>query len=242
MFGQKEEGEKTQLAGQLFPLPKKRPQRGRNVMIPNECSKNNQLQELKKEKIFNRRTSDLKERYYDICRTLDTREVECNTCHHKHCHKHDYYERNYLIIPNDLECEDNKVRILRVKCTECHHTHAILPEEIVPYQQYSLIFIITALILHYVHDMSIRNVCLTMNINKKTFIRWIKTFKRQLIKYYGIFKSLGFSYKNELIKICDYSEYVREFGEDFLSKTDRVFMQKHKNPTNYHMPKYLLLF
>lgn len=212
-------------------------------MIPNESIKNNHLQELKDGKTkFSTLSSDLKENYYELCKNLNIKDIECNNCHSKHCQKHGYYERYYLITSDDLKNENNKVKILRVKCTECQHTHAILPEEIVPYQQYSLIFIVTALVLHYVQNKSIRKVCSLLDINERTFFKWAKTFKKQLIIYLGILSSLTFSFKNELIRFCSYSKYVRDFGADFLRKTDRVFMQTHKNPPNYHIPKYLLLF
>lgn len=186
--------------------------------------------------------NDIKTAYSEYCKNINMKSVECNYCHRKNCHKHGYYDRYYLISPDDLISEDNTITILRIKCNDCGHTHAILPEEIIPYQQYSLIFVYTALEMHYVRNISIREVCQRMNINQRTFFKWAKTFMEQLKKHLGVINTLNFSIKSFLIKLKNISSYVKDFGSYFLKKTDRIFMQVHKNPPNYHIPRYMLLF
>ena len=71
-----------------------------------------------------------KKRYYDAIATLELHQLTCS-CGHSGCLiVHGYYERT-VRTPSGLTW----VRILRVMCKECGHTHALLPEILVPYSQ-----------------------------------------------------------------------------------------------------------
>jgi hypothetical protein len=72
--------------------------------------------------------------YDNLINLLNIQNISC-TCGHSACLiKHAYYERK-------LKSNDGQMltlSILRLKCSVCGKTHAVLPECIVPYSQISL--------------------------------------------------------------------------------------------------------
>lgn len=63
----------------------------------------------------------------------------CPICKREHtfiCHG--YYDRN--VIRWDGWLHEKKIKILRVKCLHCRHTHAVLPWDVIPYKIYSVSF------------------------------------------------------------------------------------------------------
>lgn len=68
--------------------------------------------------------------YNHIVSHLELHRVRCS-CGHAGCLiRHGYYSRKLK-----LRYGTYSFRILRVKCRECGHTHAILPDSVVPYSQ-----------------------------------------------------------------------------------------------------------
>ena len=81
--------------------------------------------------------------YYDSVITgLSFNQLSC-TCGHSSCLSiHGYYMRG-IFLPDG----EDSLRILRVRCSECGKTHAVLPSSLVPYDRISLadqITVITA--------------------------------------------------------------------------------------------------
>jgi hypothetical protein len=62
--------------------------------------------------------------------------------------KHAEYER-WLISYEGGGTVAYRLVITRYKCPSCGHTHAILPESIIPYQSYSFLFIIAVMRDYY---------------------------------------------------------------------------------------------
>ena len=63
---------------------------------------------------------------------------------------HDTYSR-YMITIKGNQIESVLLRIPRIKCTSCGHTHAVLPEMLIPYSSYSLRFVLTVLRDYFLH-------------------------------------------------------------------------------------------
>jgi hypothetical protein len=57
---------------------------------------------------------------------------------------HDSYKR-YLISFENNQLKIEEINITRIICSSCKHTHAILPEIIIPYCSYSLLFVLSVL-------------------------------------------------------------------------------------------------
>lgn len=77
------------------------------------------------DKLFNQDTYD------NIVSQIDLLTLECPTCHHSGCLiKHARYNRTFRVSHSVIT-----VKIIRVLCKECGHTHAILLCDFVPYSQ-----------------------------------------------------------------------------------------------------------
>lgn len=68
----------------------------------------------------------------------------CESC--GNCHVHDYYGRQFIDFQGNNRTTDD-LCITRVMCDNCEHTHAILPDIIIPYSSYGLIFVLTVLVI-----------------------------------------------------------------------------------------------
>lgn len=71
-----------------------------------------------------------KEKYSLLVNSIDFNTVECS-CGHRGCLvRHGYYTRTLKLATGTI-----KITILRVKCNVCGRTHAVLPDNIIPYSQ-----------------------------------------------------------------------------------------------------------
>lgn len=66
----------------------------------------------------------------------------CGSCNN--CHVHAYYDRSVIDFRNGRKVTDS-LCVLRLICDSCHHTHALLPDILIPYASYSLMFILRVL-------------------------------------------------------------------------------------------------
>ena len=65
---------------------------------------------------------------------IDFNEITCSRCNHDKCFKvHAYYNRYIKVGPVKV-----KIKIVRIICSHCGITHAVLPYSIIPYTQRTL--------------------------------------------------------------------------------------------------------
>ena len=78
---------------------------------------------------------DYQKLYKTWIESLNFSSLICSACSfHGGCSRHAFYKR--MIITEDGKKE---MRILRVECSHCHATHALLPNWIVPYSQHLIV-------------------------------------------------------------------------------------------------------
>jgi hypothetical protein len=82
---------------------------------------------------------------------------------------HASYER-YLIDYED-GVKEHRVVIERAICDVCDHTHAELPDVLVPYKSYSIIFILRVL-KEYNHTHAVTSICRKYDISSSTLYGW----------------------------------------------------------------------
>lgn len=110
----------------------------------------------------------------------------CPTCGAKHaCCPHDSYGR-YLISYESGEPVYYHVNVPRVICESCGHTHAILPEIIIPYGSYSILFILIVLRDYYTHSGSIQELCDKYQIAVSTVYLWKLLFQKHKKLWLGV--------------------------------------------------------
>lgn len=85
---------------------------------------------LKKINTFDKNNEITQEVYDAYIDQLDLDQLKCS-CQHDHClSKHAYYHRKIKSCSGTFS-----LRVLRVKCSHCNRTHAILLSSIIPYSQ-----------------------------------------------------------------------------------------------------------
>ena len=172
--------------------------------------------------------------------------LECNNCHRRgECIRHGYYERGYLLTVEDV-LASTRIRILRVRCKHCGRTHAILPEEIVPYLRFTATFIGSALNRYYtrapcdncVRKETVETICLDMAIEVPQLYRWKKQFEEQKDRYLGVLESARHNAGKVMEWLMGLKDYVVEFAGKYLRRTEKIPMQSHANPTNTRQPVF----
>ena len=158
-------------------------------------------------------------------------EEECPHCHRKgDCHVHAYYHRFAVDFVKGQQIF-HRLRILRVKCSCCGHTHAILSDPIIPYASYSLFFILRVLADYFRHAGSVIIICDRFGITPMQLYRWKALYQNHRREWQGLLRSIEqdlLSSLKELVCLNPFSSFAKKF---FL-KTSMTFMQSHKNPTS----------
>jgi transposase len=82
---------------------------------------------------------------------------------------HDNYSR--YLIDYDNGARENIIDVRRVKCGECGHTHAALPDVLAPHKSYCIIFILRVL-KEYFHTRAVTAICKKYGIAPSTLYDW----------------------------------------------------------------------
>lgn len=127
--------------------------------------------------------------------------------------KHGFYWRN-LIRWNSCFPFESKIKILRVRCTTCKTTHALLPAHIIPYSLYSLEFYATLLAEKLEASQTIEAMC-------KRFCISVRMVYRITYFYEQVRALLGFSLSSSdvieaLNKISSYTHTRKKFVDRSL--------------------------
>jgi hypothetical protein len=134
---------------------------------------------------------------------------------------HDSYER-YLISYENKTSITYTINVTRIICSSCEHTHAILPEIIIPHTSYSLLFILTVL-KEYFSKKKVEKICDKYQISTSTLYSWKKLFLIHKKLWLGILEDM---YQDEVtflraIPNPNTSKYL----SDFFLKTGYSFLQ-----------------
>jgi hypothetical protein len=99
------------------------------------------------------------------------------------------YFRNLVSLDGEKVTESS-VSPPRFKCLSCGKTHALLPDIIIPYSQYSLRFMLTVLLAYFERDTTVQAVCITYGIAVSTLYAWKHRLKEHKDLLLGILASL----------------------------------------------------
>lgn len=171
---------------------------------------------------------------YDVCRTardnLNLLDEVCPTCGAKgSCNPYGHYER-YLIDFKDGSPHCLSLKITRVIC-ECGHTHAILPDPVIPYLQYSLFYVLMVLAVYSCHLMTVDHLCDVYHITPPVLYRWLKVFDEHRREWQGLLKSVSSDIRHSLYELV-HKDHYDAFAIFFIQKTSISLLQTHANPAN----------
>lgn len=87
--------------------------------------------------------------------------------------KHGDYSRG-LTTYEDGQIIDSTISPKRVFCSSCESSHAVLPDIIIPYGRYSIIFVLTVLAAYFERAATVVNICANFEIAISTLYDWKK--------------------------------------------------------------------
>lgn len=154
----------------------------------------------------------------------------CPSCGAKGgCRFFSSYKR-YIVDAVNGQILTEECEILRLICS-CGHTHAILPDFIVPYDSYSLPCILYILRAYFAHSMTIGEICDAFGISYSTLYRWKAAFFSHKAWWLGLMCS-GKTPSLEFLDGILGREHFSDFASGFFIKTLYSFLQTHANPAN----------
>ena len=103
--------------------------------------------------------------------------IECPYCKSDKLIRYGVYERNIGFFD-----EYEIIRIKRVKCKYCNHTHALIPSFIIPYYQNESSFILVGISLKNIEEEKIVDISNKLNISRQLLYFWLKRFNNHLTR------------------------------------------------------------
>ena len=145
--------------------------------------------------------------FHQAIEAFQTNQAVCPLCHAKYaCAEFASYSRHLITYEKEaVVCHD--ITIPRVICASCGHTHAILPDVLIPYGSYSLRFILIVLRRYFLKSTPIVELCEAFHISVSTLYAWIQLFHSQKKLW------LGFLKDNELSS----SDFIRALFSGYFS-------------------------
>lgn len=146
------------------------------------------------------------------------------------CRIHAYYDRSLVDFIGGTQVR-HSLCIMRLICT-CGHTHAILPDFIIPYSSYGLFFLLRVLAEYFLRLSTVERLCERFGITLSQLRRWLQLFRVQKEDWLGVLSSMevsGLSFLKSLLTQPAYSD----FASAFVRRFTKSFLQSHKNPALY---------
>lgn len=157
-------------------------------------------------------------------------EERCPNCGLKGgCSLHGYYQRNLIDFADEKPIV-RQITIPRVICP-CGSSHAILPDPIIPYLQYSLFYILMVLSVYSCHIMTVEKLCQRYYITPPVLYRWLKVYDDHRPQWQGILKSTCSDILHSLYELSHRNTFM-DFAIEFIRTTGTSFLQTHSNPAN----------
>lgn len=158
---------------------------------------------------------------------MDTFQISKVTCPHCganfNCTFFSCYLRNMITFESGLNtC--HTISITRVICNSCSHTHAILPDHLIPFGSYALSFVLKVLRAYFLGSKTITSLCDFFQISVSTLYGWIKLFKEQKHIWLGI---LNDAMTSEVKFIDDVLACIKSVSS-FYQITKTSFLEKFK--------------
>ena len=98
---------------------------------------------------------------------------------------HGDYSR-WLVSYKDEKSFAQRILPPRFKCASCNTTHALLPDVLIPYSQYSLRFKLSVLIAYFQRDSTVTAICEQFEIAVSTLYAWKKLFLSHKELFLGV--------------------------------------------------------
>ena len=169
---------------------------------------------------------------FDACLAkLDLTHCTCPSCGSSHCHSfHSCYERTMISIVDNHRA-NIQVSVPRIKC-HCGHTHAVLPDILIPYGSYTIRFILIVLSRYLIRHCTVSELCDFYQISKSTLYEWIHLFLTHHNLLVGIMDSINHISLTAVSFVMDVPQLAFSFYNSFRFS----FLQARSQTTKYGPP------
>jgi AraC-like DNA-binding protein len=150
------------------------------------------------------------------------------------CIKHASYERS-LVTFEQGRVVFRRLLVLRVICTSCQHTHAILPDVIIPYGSYSLSFILQLMKEYYFHHLTVEKLCDRFCLSISTFYRLKNIYLSHRLLWLGITTAANEGVTDFLLFLIDHG-CISDFLSEFHQFASFSFLQQKHRAARSHLP------
>lgn len=174
---------------------------------------------------LNFKTLSIKQIFLAAMEDFSAGTLLCPNCGAKHpiWTYHDSYER-YLISYENGSIITNIIDITRIICSSCNSTHAVLPEIIIPYSSYSLLFVLSVLKDYFMPNTTISSLCEKYDISVSTLYKWKRLFLLHKQLWLGIIENI---YQDALEFLSSIPEINSSKAfHDFFSRNNFSFLQR----------------
>lgn len=137
----------------------------------------------------------------------------------------------YIIDIENCHRVENRISVPRYICSSCGHTHAVLPDPIIPYKQYTLLFIIRVLSLHFLHLLTIESICEKYDITTAVFQRFVNIYNEHRREWEGLLLASSRAIRDSLLDLVKRDPFS-DFAIIFFRSAGISFLQSHKNPSH----------
>ncbi len=155
--------------------------------------------------------------------------IACPVCKSRgNCAAHGSYTRSLI----DFEAGRTvyrRVEIKRVRCGSCGHTHAIVPDGVIPYTTYSLPFILRVLCAHFLRLGTVEQLCRRYAISPSMLYQWKALFLEHKAVWLGVLKNMETTPAEFIRQLLVLPSWSSDFGKPFWLKTARSFLQGHRD-------------
>ena len=173
-------------------------------------------------KIFN----ELSDEYFFSSATAsDKSSLRCPVCGRKGAFKKIHpYDRCMITI--DRSCSERKetiVSIPRIYCPSCRHTHALLPDNLIPFGSYTIRFVLEVLSEYLKKVVPVTTLCDRYGISISTLYHW----KKLLTYHHSLLLGIMHVMDSLCEKIISDITGFESLPEVFFSTFRFSFLQNH---------------
>ena len=172
-----------------------------------------------------------KDLYNKFLEEFKPNKFSCDICSAKHpdWNAHNSYDR-YLICFEDGKSVTYLISIVIYTCSSCGHAHAVLPEFIIPYRSYCILFILSVMKDYFSKSLTVEKICDKYDIAVSTLYSWKTIFLNHKKLWLGILEDV---FTNLLQFVNSFSDY---YLHDFFLKAGISFLQSKSRTKKARSP------
>lgn len=141
------------------------------------------------------------------------------------------YERHLISVSNGKRI-DTSITVPRFLCCSCGHTHAVLPDVLIPYGSYSLRFILAVILEYLDRTCTVASLCEQWSISISTLYDWIHLFIDQYNAWCEVLERIRWVSRDAIGSVSS----IAAFPHAFFSRFNFSFLQGRRTSLTVHSP------